>query len=134
MIKWQHMFLNHPPQCCCQRVMMIQSNPCFPVVRALRVSYQLKDLNDRVGYLFLALVLLGKRHFLCESVQNLVPSVSFWSFLFASLVKRQTCHKGNDGRNSPACASEPVAASSIVITTLCGASHGGVPYLCWQYM
>lgn len=71
---------------------------------------------------------------MCVSIQSLVPSVSFWSFLFASLVKMQTCHKGNGGRNSPACASEPVAASSIVITTLCGASHGGVPYLCWQYM
>lgn len=29
MIKWQHMFLNHPPPCYCQRVMMIPSSFLF---------------------------------------------------------------------------------------------------------
>lgn len=35
---------------------------------------------------------------------------------------------------SKSCVSKPVAAKPVVLTTLRGASHGEVPYLCWQYM
>lgn len=35
---------------------------------------------------------------------------------------------------SKSCVFEPVAAKPMVLTTLCGASHSEVPYLCWQYM
>lgn len=35
---------------------------------------------------------------------------------------------------SKSCVSEPVAVEPTALTTLCGASHSEVPYLCWQYM
>lgn len=50
----------------------------------------------------------------------------------------QRDEEDTDGRKIPgteSCASHPVAGRAPwPLTALCGATHGRVPYLCWQYM